>query len=72
MAKSFPIINNVKELREKSGITQSDLGEAVGVPRQTVAAIEQCRYSPSLETAFRIARIFNVDIGEVFQWKEES
>ncbi len=72
MPKRFPIINNVKALRELSGITQSELGEAVGVTRQTVAAIEQCRYSPSLETAFRIARLFKVDIGDVFQWKEDS
>lgn len=49
-------------------MTQAELGEAVGVTRQTVAAIEQSRYSPSLETAFRIARVFGVGVEEVFYW----
>lgn len=68
MAKRIRIINNVKELREKQGqMTQSELGEAVGLTRQTIAAIEQRRYSPTLETAFRIAEIFNVTIEDVFK-----
>lgn len=49
-------------------MTQSDLGRAVGVTRQTIAAIEQGRYSPSLESAFRIAKAFGVDINDVFYW----
>lgn len=69
--KLLPVANHVKELREsKSGMTQSELGEAVGVTRQTVAAIEQRRYAPSLETAFRIARVFSVGIEHVFEWDE--
>lgn len=72
MAKLLPISNKVRELREQhQGMTQSELGEAVGVTRQTVAAIEQRRYSPSLETAFRIARVFGVTIDEVFAWESE-
>lgn len=72
MAKLLPISNKVRELREQhQGMTQSELGEAVGVTRQTVAAIEQRRYSPSLETAFRIARVFGVTIDEVFAWEGE-
>jgi len=64
-------MNRVKELREQhDGMTQGQLGDAVGVTRQTVAAIEQRRYSPSLETAFRIARIFKVSVEEVFSWQE--
>ncbi len=70
MAKKFPISNNVRALREQVGLTQSELGEAIGVTRQTVAAIEQCRYSPSLETAFRLARLFQTDINAVFYWSE--
>ncbi|GLS83135.1 helix-turn-helix transcriptional regulator [Paraferrimonas haliotis] len=70
MAKTFPIANRVKTLRENAGLTQSELGEAIGVTRQTVAAIEQCRYSPSLETAFRLARLFETDINAVFYWNE--
>ena len=71
MAGKFPVLNCVRELREANGaVTQSQLGEAVGVTRQTIAAIEQRRYSPSLETAFKIARFFNVGIEEVFSWDE--
>lgn len=71
MAKKFPIANKVRSLREQNGgITQSELGEAVGVTRQTIAAIEQRRYSPSLETAFRIARFFAVGVESVFNWDE--
>ncbi|UTF58966.1 helix-turn-helix transcriptional regulator [Gilvimarinus sp. DA14] len=71
MAKKLPIGNRVRELREARGpMTQSQLGDAVGVTRQTVAAIEQRRYSPTLETAFRIAREFGVSLEEVFYWEE--
>ncbi|MDA8621523.1 helix-turn-helix transcriptional regulator [Psychrosphaera sp.] len=72
MAKLLPIDNNVRELRERhNNMTQGQLGELVGVTRQTVAAIEQRRYSPSLETAFRIAREFNVGLDDVFTWEGE-
>jgi putative transcriptional regulator len=51
-------------------MTQAELGDAIGVTRQTVAAIEQRHYSPSLESAFRIARVFGVGVEEVFRWDE--
>jgi putative transcriptional regulator len=51
-------------------MTQAELGEAIGVTRQTVIAIEQNRYSPSLESAFRIARVFGVGLEDVFSWNE--
>jgi len=71
VVSQLPIMNRVKELREQhDGMTQGQLGDAVGVTRQTVAAIEQRRYSPSIETAFRIARIFKVSVEEVFSWQE--
>ena len=73
MAKAFPISNRVREVREQRGdMTQSELGKLVGVTRQTIAAIEQERYSPSLETAFRIAREFGVSIDSLFSWKEDA
>ncbi|MBS0253789.1 MAG: helix-turn-helix transcriptional regulator [Proteobacteria bacterium] len=69
MGKAPPIANRVRELREAAGgISQAELGRVVGVTRQTVIAIEQNRYSPSLETAFRIARHFGVGLEEVFVW----
>jgi putative transcriptional regulator len=60
VARRTLVRNRVRELRERSTLTQTDLGEIIGVTRQTVAAIEQERYSPSLETAFRIARELDV------------
>ncbi len=71
MAKPPPITNRVRELRERNGqMSQAALGEAIGVTRQTVIAIEQGRYSPSLESAFRIARLFGVGVEDVFGWEE--
>ena len=68
----LPIGNCVRELRtENSDMTQGELGERVGVTRQTIAAIEKRRYSPSLETAFRIANVFNKSLVEVF-WFDET
>ena len=71
MGKRPPITNRVRELRELNGqMSQAALGEAIGVTRQTVIAIEQGRYSPSLESAFRIARLFGVGLEDVFGWEE--
>jgi putative transcriptional regulator len=71
MGKRPPISNRVRELRDQHGsMTQTELGDAIGVTRQTVTAIEQNRYSPSLESAFRIARLFGVGIEDVFSWDE--
>ena len=72
MAKRPPITNRVKALREAHGsMSQAALGQAIGVTRQTVIAIEQGRYSPSLESAFRIARLFGVGVEDVFGWEGE-
>ena len=64
-----PISNRVRELREANNqMSQATLAKEIGVSRQTVIAIEQGHYSPSLERAFRIARIFGVGIEDVFSW----
>ena len=64
------IANNIRRLRfDRGEMTQAELAEKVGVTRQTVNAIEQNKYSPSLETAFRIAQAFGVEIGEVFSYR---
>lgn len=69
MAKRPPITNRVKELREANDqMSQSALAKEIGVTRQTVIAIEQGKYSPSLESAFRIARVFAVGLEDVFGW----
>jgi putative transcriptional regulator len=71
MAKSTPITNNIRTLRFHAGeMTQADLAEKVGVTRQTVIAIEQGKYSPSLEVAFKMARVFGVALEEVFQYPD--
>jgi putative transcriptional regulator len=67
MTKS-QIRNNIRKLRfHCSEMTQQQLAEKVGVTRQTIIAIEGDKYSPSLEVAFRIARVFGVPLEEVFQ-----
>ena len=66
----LPISNRIREVREARGLTQSELGAAIGLTRQTVAAIEQRRYSPSLEAAFRIARVFGEPLDALFAWEE--
>lgn len=64
------LVNNIRTLRFLRGeMTQSELGERVGVTRQTIAAIEQGRYAPSLETGLRIARVFEKPVEEIFRWE---
>lgn len=66
---SLPIANQIRRLRFEHGeMTQADLAQKIGMTRQTVAAIEAGKYSPSLEAAFRIAHVFGAQVGEVFQW----
>ncbi|NGP53109.1 helix-turn-helix transcriptional regulator [Thioalkalivibrio sp. XN8] len=63
------ISNRVRLLRFQHGeMTQAELGKRIGVTRQTIAAIEAGKYSPSLEAAFRIAAVFQVPLEDVFQW----
>jgi putative transcriptional regulator len=70
MGKAPPIKNRIRELRfHADEMTQAQLAEHIGMTRQTIVAIEQNKYSPSLEAAFRIATVFGVEIGEVFQWE---
>jgi len=67
------IRNNIRRLRfDRSEMTQQELAERVGVTRQTIIAIEQDKYSPSLEVAFRIARVFGVPLEEVFQYETDA
>ena len=73
MVKPTQVTNRIRALRFEHGeMTQADLAERIGVTRQTVIAIEQGRYSPSLEMAFRIARVFGVRLDDVFQYPEEE
>lgn len=72
MPKPTRIRNRIRELRFHAGeMTQAQLAERIGVTRQTVNAIEQGKYSPSLESAFQIAAVFGVGLDEVFQYGAE-
>lgn len=69
--KPTRVTNDIRRLRFEHGeMTQADLADRIGVTRQTVIAIEQGRYSPSLEMAFRIARVFGVPLEAVFQYPD--
>jgi len=65
--------NNIRKLRFfHDEMTQQQLAEKVGVTRQTIIAMEQEKYSPSLELAFRIALVFDVPLEEVFSYDSEA
>lgn len=66
--ENVEIHNRIRELRFHAGqMTQQALADLVGVSRQTINAIEAAKYAPSLEVAFRIARVFDTPLDEVFQ-----
>ncbi|MBI5939177.1 MAG: helix-turn-helix transcriptional regulator [Caulobacterales bacterium] len=63
------LTNQIRTLRFLNGeMSQAELGQKIGVTRQTIAAIEAGKYSPTLEAAFRIAEVFGKPLDEVFQW----
>jgi putative transcriptional regulator len=71
VVKPTKVTNSIRALRFANGeMTQAELADRIGVTRQTVIAIEQGRYSPSLEMAFQIARVFKVPLGDVFQYPD--
>ena len=73
MAKPTKVTNSIRALRFAADeMTQAELADRVGMTRQTIIAIEQGRYSPSLEVAFKIARVFDVPLDDVFQYPEGS
>ena len=67
--KKSHLSNNIRRLRFNAGeMTQQALATEIGVTRQTIIAVEGDKYSPSLETAFRIARLFGVSVEEIFSY----
>jgi putative transcriptional regulator len=73
VVKPTRVTNSIRSLRFANGeMTQADLADRVGVTRQTIIAIEQGRYSPSLEMAFQIARVFNLPLDDVFQYPDSA
>ncbi len=73
MTRPTRVSNRIRELRFHAGeMTQGELAERIGLTRQTINAIELGKYSPSLEAAFQIARVFEVPLEDVFQYNEPA
>ncbi|MFJ7935489.1 helix-turn-helix transcriptional regulator [Sporosarcina sp. NPDC096371] len=63
--------NLIKEMRTEMGLTQDDLAEKLDVSRQTIISLEKGRYNPSLTLAFKLAKLFNCQIEDIFTPEEE-
>jgi putative transcriptional regulator len=63
--------NRVQELRKAKGLTQEQLGEIIGVSRQTINAIEKEKFDPSLPTAFKMAQLFELPIEQFFSFQHD-
>ena len=73
MVRPTRVTNSIRALRFANGeMTQAELADRVGVTRQTIIAIEQGKYSPTLEMAFRIARVLRVRLDEVFGYSDDD
>jgi len=69
VVKPTRVTNDIRRLRfDRDEMTQAELAQRLGLTRQTVIAIEQGKYSPSLEVAFQIAQVFDVPLERVFQY----
>jgi len=66
------VSNDVRRLREMAAMTQAELGERVGATRQTIIAIEAEKYAPSLELAFKLARVFKRPVDDVFRFDADG
>lgn len=64
--------NRLEELRKQHGIKQEDLARALEVSRQTIGSLENVRYNPSIQLAFKIARYFNLQIEDIFIYEEDK
>lgn len=62
--------NNIKNLRKEKGLRQEDLAEILGVSRQTIIAIENDKYDPSLELALKISNYFAMTVNDIFKVEE--
>ena len=72
MVKPTRVTNSIRPHRERAGLTQAELAQRIGVTRQTLIAIEQGRYSPTLELAFQISRVFGMSLDDVFQYPDNE
>ena len=63
--------NKIEEIRKERGIRQEEFAKYMGVSRQTISSLENGRYNPSIQLAFKIARYFDMTIEEVFIYEED-
>lgn len=68
----MPLLNHLKEYRAKIGVNQQQMGELVGVSRQTISQIERGDYSPSVTLALKIAKVFDVPVENIFVYEEDE
>lgn len=67
----MPLYNRLKEYRARINVNQSEMGQLVGVSRQTISQIERGDYSPSVTLALKIARVCNAKVEDIFSYEEE-
>lgn len=72
ISKAMPLYNHLKEYRAKISVNQQEMGNLVGVSRQTISQIERGDYSPSVTLALKIAKVFDVNVESIFQYEEEE
>lgn len=72
MVRPTRVTNSLRAIREQAGLTQAEVARRVGVTRQTLIAIELGKYSPTLELAFQLCRVYGVRIDDAFDYPEES
>ncbi len=68
----MPLLNHLKEYRARIGVNQQQMGELVGVSRQTISQIERGDYSPSVTLALKIAKVFDVPVENIFVYEEDE
>ena len=68
----MPLYNRLKEYRAKIKVNQTEMGNLVGVSRQTISHIERGDYSPSVTLALKIAKVLNVSVEEIFSYEEDE
>lgn len=68
----MPLYNHLKEYRAKISVNQQEMGNLVGVSRQTISQIERGDYSPSVTLALKIAKVFDVNVESIFRYEEEK
>ena len=72
VGKGVPLINHLKEYRAKINVNQQEMGQLVGVSRQTISQIERGDYSPSVTLAIKIAKVFDARVEDIFDYVEEN